>query len=105
MTATGSWRTSRAPARRRWPAKSTRNPRVQQYLPDGSYLSHLDGLEVRIIEAGITMTGADGSPVQDSYRLITTLTDHRRYPADALARLYHERHLRAVSPTYSRKRV
>jgi hypothetical protein len=27
----------------------------------------------------------------DRYRLITTLTDHRRFPADALVRLYHER--------------
>ncbi|MEP7022461.1 MAG: transposase domain-containing protein [Actinomycetota bacterium] len=72
-------------------AKSTRNPRVLAHLPDGSYLPHLDGLEVRIIEAGITMTGADGSHVQDSYPLITTLTDHRRYPAGALARLYHQR--------------
>ncbi len=37
------------------------------------------------------MTGADGSRIADSYRLITTLTDHRRYPAAALVRLYHER--------------
>jgi len=37
------------------------------------------------------MTGADGSRIADSYRLITTLLDHRRYPADALIRLYHER--------------
>jgi hypothetical protein len=37
------------------------------------------------------VTGADGSRVSDSYRLITTLTDHRRYPAVALIRLYHER--------------
>jgi hypothetical protein len=29
--------------------------------------------------------------VHDRYRLITTLTDHRRYPATALIRLYHER--------------
>ena len=46
---------------------------------------------MRIIEAGVAMTGADGSRVADSYRLITTLTDHRRYPAAALVRLYHER--------------
>jgi hypothetical protein len=29
--------------------------------------------------------------VAGSYRLITTLTDHHRYPADALIGLYHER--------------
>jgi hypothetical protein len=73
-------------------AKSTRKPLVVQHLPDGSYLSSLDGnLAVRIIEAGVVMTGADGTRVADSYRLITTLTNHRRYPADALVRLYHER--------------
>jgi Insertion element 4 transposase N-terminal/Transposase DDE domain len=73
-------------------AKSTRKPLVLRHLPDGSYLSSLDGgLAVRIIEAGVVMTGADGTRVADSYRLITTLTDHRRYPAAALVRLYHER--------------
>jgi len=72
-------------------AKSTRNPPVLVHLPDGSYLSCLDGLPVRIIEADLTMTGADGSTIGDRYRLITTLTDHRRYPADVLVRLYHER--------------
>jgi Insertion element 4 transposase N-terminal/Transposase DDE domain len=72
-------------------SKSTRNPQVLQHLPDGSYLSCLDGLPVRIIEADLMMSGADGSRVRDRYRLITTLFDHGRYPADALVRLYHER--------------
>jgi hypothetical protein len=72
-------------------SKSTRNPPVLAHLPDGSYLSCLDGLPVRIIEADLSATGADGSRVHDRYRLITTLTDHRRYPADILIRLYHER--------------
>ena len=72
-------------------AKSTRHPAVLGHLPDGSYLSHLDGLQVRIIEASVTVTGADGSRVRDSYRLITTLMDHRRFPAAAVVRLYHER--------------
>ena len=72
-------------------AKSTRHPAVLGHLPDGSYLSHLDGLKVRIIEASVTMTGADGSRVRDGYRLITTLMDHRRFPAAAVVRLYHER--------------
>ena len=72
-------------------AKSTRHPYVLGHLPDGSYLSHLDGLKVRIIEATLTMTGADGSRVRDGYRLITTLTGHRRFPAATVVRLYHER--------------
>ena len=72
-------------------ARSARNPCVLRHLPDGSYLSRLDGLTVRIIEAGITITGSDGSRTGDSYRLITTLTSYHRYPALALVRLYHER--------------
>jgi hypothetical protein len=72
-------------------AKSTRTPLVLQHLPDGSYLSCLDKLQVRIIEADVAMTGVDGSRIADSYRLITTLTDHRAFPAGDLVRLYHER--------------
>jgi hypothetical protein len=72
-------------------SKSTRNPAVLGHFPDGSYLSDLDGLPVRIIEADLTMTGADGSRVGDRYRLITTLLDHHTYPAAALVELYHER--------------
>jgi hypothetical protein len=72
-------------------SKATRNPPVLTHLPDGSYLSDLNGLTVRIIEADLTMTGTDGSRVHDRYRLITTLLDHRRYPASELVRLYHER--------------
>jgi hypothetical protein len=72
-------------------AKSTRHPAVLGHLPDGSYLSCLGGLAVRIIEASVLVTGADGSEVRGSYRLITTLLDHRRFPAAAVVRLYHER--------------
>jgi hypothetical protein len=71
--------------------KSTRNPPVLKHLPDGSYLSVLDGLAVRIVDADLAVTGADGSRLQDRYRLITTLVDDRRYPALELVRLYHER--------------
>jgi transposase IS4-like protein/DDE family transposase len=72
-------------------AKSTRHPAVLGHLPDGSYRSCLGGLQVRIIEASVMVTGDDGSRVRGSYRLITTLMDHRRFPAAAVVRLYHER--------------
>jgi Insertion element 4 transposase N-terminal/Transposase DDE domain len=72
-------------------SKSTRHPPVLEHLPDGSYLSCLDGLRVRIIEADLTMTGSDGSRVRDHYRLITTLLNHHRFPAADLVELYHER--------------
>ena len=70
---------------------STRKPPVLQVLEDGSYLSELDGLKVRIIEADLVVTGTDGTRIGDHYRLITTLLDHRRYPAAELIQLYHER--------------
>jgi hypothetical protein len=69
----------------------SRKPPVLCQLSDGSYLSQLGGLRVRIIEAALMMRGADGTTVRDHYRLITTLVDHRRFPAEALIRLYHER--------------
>jgi hypothetical protein len=72
-------------------SRRVRNPQVVAHLPDGSYLSCLDGLTVRIIEADVVMTGADGSRMREGYRLITTLLDHRRFPAAALVRLYHQR--------------
>jgi Insertion element 4 transposase N-terminal/Transposase DDE domain len=72
-------------------AKASRNPEVLQILPDGSYLSRIGTLPVRIIEAHITVTGASGSHTHDRYRLITTLADPSRYPATVLVRLYHER--------------
>lgn len=72
-------------------AKATRNPALERRLPDNSYLSQLGDLTVRIIDAQVHMHGADGSHVHDRYRLITTLLDHRRYPANELIKLYHER--------------
>jgi Insertion element 4 transposase N-terminal/Transposase DDE domain len=79
--------------------KATRVPRVLAHLGDGSYLTrigrrqrgHQRGRQLRVIDAHLCMSGADGSRVGDRYRLITTLTDHHRYPAEALIRLYHER--------------
>jgi len=70
---------------------ASRKPGVGEILPDGSCLSQVDGLRVRIIEADLDVHGADGTRIGDSYRLITTLLDWRRYPAGELIRLYHER--------------
>jgi hypothetical protein len=73
----------RVTARRRLP--------VMAQLDDGSFLSRLGELPVRVISAQVTVTCADGTSYTGSYRLATTLRDHRRYPAGALIRLYHER--------------
>ncbi|MGH3339033.1 MAG: IS4 family transposase, partial [Propionibacteriaceae bacterium] len=72
-------------------SKTTRRPPVLAQLSDGSFLSELAGLTVRIIDAEVTVSGADGSRVRDRYRLITTLLDHHNHPAAELVRLYHER--------------
>jgi hypothetical protein len=72
-------------------ARATRSPRVLDVLPDGSWLAQIGGLRVRLIEAAVTVTGADGTRWGQDYRLVTTLLDHRRYPANRLVRLYHER--------------
>lgn len=75
--------------------KSARRPPVLEVHPDGSYRSRIETrtgwLEVRIVEADLAVHGADGSRAGDSYRLLTSLLDWRRYPAAALVRLYHER--------------
>src|SRR6266567_3205741 len=70
-TTTRSWPRSRPPARRCWRGRSPPgSPLVLAHLPDGSYLSRLDGLDVRIVEAEIAMTGADGTRIADSCRLL-----------------------------------
>jgi hypothetical protein len=51
---------------------------------------HLGALTVRIIEAEVTVTCADGTRYCGRYRLATTLLDYRRYSAAALICLYHE---------------
>jgi hypothetical protein len=68
-----------------------RRPAVLATLPDGSFLTLLGGLKLRIVEAHITVTTSDGKRVGDHYRLATTLLDHRTDPAEVLVRLYHER--------------
>jgi hypothetical protein len=68
-----------------------RRPPVLARLEDGSFLTRLGGLTVRVIDASITVTCKDGTVFHDSYRLATTLADPRRHPAGQLVQLYHER--------------
>lgn len=62
---------------------------VLRRLPDGSYLSRIGTLPVRVVHARISITTSAGRHTGD-YRLATTVTDHR-YPASALITLYHQR--------------
>ncbi len=68
-------------------------PLIQAILPDGSYLSVLGGgrLAVRVIEAWITVTFADGRVHAQQWRLVTSLLDPAAHPAAELVALYHQR--------------
>lgn len=71
--------------------RQRRRPPVLKLLADSSYLSVIGGVPVRIIEAQVSITCTDGSTFEGSYRLVSTLLDARRYPAERLVHLYHER--------------
>ncbi|MGW1163837.1 IS4 family transposase [Streptomyces sp. NPDC002513] len=70
--------------------KNGRRMPVLARFPDGSYLSALGALRVRVIDCEITITTTAGKHT-GLYRLATTLLDHHRHPADELATLYHQR--------------
>jgi len=69
---------------------ASRKPPVLRRLPDGSFLSVLGGVKVRIIECQITIATTAGTQT-GTYRLATTLLDHRQHPAVELVTLYHQR--------------
>lgn len=66
-----------------------RMPVLARYR-DGSYLSLMGELRVRVVQAEITVTTPTGKH-HGRYQLATTLLDPDRYPAAELIRLYHER--------------
>lgn len=70
--------------------KSSRRLPVRVRYRDGSYLSQLGGLDVRVVDAEITIVTSAGRRT-GTYRLITTLLDHHRFPAGELITLYHQR--------------
>lgn len=68
----------------------SRKPPVLARYRDGSYLSLIGGLKLRVIECQVTIRGIAGKHT-GSYRLATTLLDHRRFAALEIVKLYHER--------------
>lgn len=68
-----------------------RTPAVMATLPDGSFLTRINSLTLRVVEADITVTCDDERRITNRYLLATTLLDHRTDPAATLVRLYHER--------------
>jgi hypothetical protein len=69
---------------------SHRKPPLLARYDDGSFLSRIGTVEVRIIECEITIITTAGRH-SGLYRLATSLLDHHRYPAFELVRLYHQR--------------
>jgi hypothetical protein len=67
-----------------------RKPPVLRRYRDGSYLSLIAGVRVRIIECDITIVTTAGRHT-GTYRLATTLLEHQRFPALECVKLYHER--------------
>ena len=62
-----------------------------RHCGDGSWLARIGAVTVRVIDADIVVTCTDGPRRVERYRLVTTLTDHHRYPATELVELYHQR--------------
>lgn len=60
-------------------------------LPDRTWLARMGAVTVRVIDARISVRLDGGATRCGHYRLITTLIDEKRYPADELVRLYHQR--------------
>lgn len=71
--------------------KISRKLPVIEHCGDGSWLSRIGTRTVRVIDAQIAVRLAGGPRRTERYLLITTLTDHRRYPATELVTLYHQR--------------
>ena len=69
--------------------KANRRLPVCRQLPDGSHLSRLGRLEVRVITATIMITTSAGRRTE-TYRLITTVLDPA-CPAVEIVGLYHQR--------------
>jgi hypothetical protein len=70
--------------------RSERRLPVLRRCHDGSYLSMLAGVPVRVVDCVITVSTAGGRRT-GVYRLVTSLVDPHRYPAGELVTLYHER--------------
>ena len=81
-----------------WRVKKNMRLACEKRLPDGSYLSRIypserdwrhktNGMVVRVID--YQLEGVEGA--EPIYRLVTSIPDHEKAPAQDLAALYHER--------------
>jgi len=95
----GLWNDARSTgADQLWRVKAGSRLARDEELPDGSYLSHIypsekdrrrktNGVKLRVIDYCLDGV-ADAEP---TYRLVTTILDHDKAPAQEFAALYHER--------------
>jgi hypothetical protein len=60
-------------------------------LPDRTWLTRMGTVTVRVIDAHINVQLGGQASRSGHYRLVTTLTDEKRYPAHELVELYHQR--------------
>ena len=85
-----------------WRTKSNHVLPVEGRLPDGSFLSTMyptakdrrhgsSGVKVRVVEYVLDDDKAENARNEGPYRLITTVLEARRAPADELAGLYPQR--------------
>jgi hypothetical protein len=65
-------------------------PPIKQ-LCDRSWLARMGTVTVRVIDARISVRLGTGATRVGHYRLVTTLTDEKRYSASELVNLYHQR--------------
>jgi hypothetical protein len=70
--------------------KANRKLPVLRRYRDGSYLSQIGAVPVRVTECQITIA-TSASRHTGAYRLATTLLDHHQHPASTLVTLYHQR--------------
>jgi hypothetical protein len=69
---------------------ANRKPPMLGRCRDGSYLSVIGRVKVRVIECEISIRTTAGTHAA-IYRLATTLLDYQRFPALQIVKLYHER--------------
>ncbi len=69
--------------------KNNRRLPIRRALPDGSFLSRIGRVEVRVITAQVTISTSDTRRTE-TYRLVTTVLDPT-VPAVEIVGLYHER--------------
>jgi hypothetical protein len=63
---------------------------VLRVLADGSWISRVGGVELRVIRCEITVTTTDGKRRTEHYQFVTTILDPA-VPATELIKLYHDR--------------